>query len=267
MAKTNKSGVLFMIRRRRRRAPVSTLRASLSRRVRQKDDWGEFREFEPEEGARSFLPLAVLRGMHRYLTIKITVAVVVVLAAALLYRGGYSWGEPVLNALQYVTTAEPEWSSLIERTVPAFRNALGDWELPVIAPAEEPEGEALLPLPGRLVSGYGLRSAPAGGGEEMHYGIDLTAPPGTAVQALIGGVVRECVSGEAGDTVLLDHEDKWQTLYRGLTAVQVKVGDAVSAGQTLGSLGEPCLWDQPHLHFEQGVGDCLWVRCGESGFA
>ena len=71
--------------------------------------------------------------------IKITVAVVVVLAAALLYRGGYSWGEPVLNALQYVTTAEPEWSSLIERTVPAFRNALGDWELPVIAPAEEPE--------------------------------------------------------------------------------------------------------------------------------
>ena len=239
-----------MFRRRRRRAPVSTLRASLSRRIRQKDDWDEFKAFEPEEGGRSFLPLAVLRGMHRYLAIKITVAVVVVLLAALLYRGGYAWGEPLLNALRYVTTAEPEWNSLIERAVPAFRNAWGDWELPVLAPSGEPEEEAVLPLPGKLASGYGLRSSPDGGGEEMHYGIDLTAPPGTAVQALFGGTVRECISGEAGAAVLLDHEEKWQTLYRGLAAVKVKEGDAVAAGQVLGSLGEPRLWKEPHLHFE-----------------
>ena len=97
----------------------------LNRRIRQKDDWDEFKAFEPEEGGRSFLPLAVLRGMHRHLAIKITVAVSGG-AAGSLASGRLCLGRALLNALRYVTTAEPEWNSLIERAVPAFRNAWGD---------------------------------------------------------------------------------------------------------------------------------------------
>ena len=245
------------MKHRRRRAPVSTLRADLSRRVREKEDWDGITEPDQKHPERPFLPAAIIVRMHRYLAVKITVAVVVVLLTALLYRGDYSWSKPLIRAIHYVSSADMDLGAIYGEAVPAFRAAWKQWNLPDILPGEEQENKSdsghtadSSALPGELISNYGLRNDPLTGRAEMHYGVDLVAPIGTAVYAILEGDVRESSSGETGYTIILQHEDGWQTVYSYLDGVSLKAGDKVTAGQILGRFGEPSLWDKPHLHFE-----------------
>ncbi|MEW5785827.1 MAG: M23 family metallopeptidase [Bacillota bacterium] len=217
--------------------------------MREKDDWGVFNAPDQEREESPPLLIAVFLRMHRFLAVKLTAALIVVFLAVMLCRGDYPWGKPVLGALQYVATRDLDLEALLNQAVPAFRSVWNNLEVPEIIPAED--GAApLLPLDGELVSGYGLRTDPVSGLEMMHYGIDLAAPRGTVVQAVLAGLVTESSPGEDGHTVILDHDGGWQTLYRELAAVVLQEGEAVAAGQALGSLGEPRLWEQPHLHFE-----------------
>jgi murein DD-endopeptidase MepM/ murein hydrolase activator NlpD len=132
--------------------------------------------------------------------------------------------------------------------VPAFRLIWDNMKLP----SQEPGG-ASLPLAGNLCSGFGLREDAAAGRDQMHYGIDLAAPEGSAVRAFHSGRVEQVkAAGAAEDhyTVVISVHPGWLMIYRGLTAVAVKEGDAVETGTLLGKLGPPRLYDLPHLHLE-----------------
>ncbi len=242
------------MRRRRRRAPASTLRASLAQRMREKDEWssGVFDYDDGERTAAPFFLVALLQQMHRYLLVKIAVAVVVVLVAALLYSGNYAWGRPLLEALQFVVSWDMDLEALARQAAPAFRTVWNNWDY-TGANKEEKSDMVLLPLNGNLISGYGMRLDPRSGREQMHYGIDLGAPEGTPVLAVLDGVVlRVEVAHDSGENaaILLEHDGGWQTFYRGLGVVAVKEGDTLKAGAQLGFLGSASLWDTPHLHFE-----------------
>ena len=56
----------------------------------------------------------------------------------------------------------------------------------------------------------------------------------------------------AGNAVVIDHGNKWVTLYAHLKkgSIRVRPGDIVKAGQTLGLVGLSGLTEFPHLHFE-----------------
>lgn len=235
---------------RRRKAPVSTLRTRLGERIRdrERDSWDRSGEYNPERPAEPFFLAALFQRMHRYLIIKITVAVVVVFVASLLHRGGYAWGRPLIDGLQFVTSWDMDLSA-VPGAIPAFRATWEEWELPFLDPAGE-TGLAAAPLDGKLKSGFGLCSVPARQQEQMHYGIDLAAPEAAPVRAVLEGRVREILVQEGVATVVLDHHASWQTLYRGLARVEVKEGDTVTQGGLLGTLGTPTLYEQSHLHFE-----------------
>lgn len=235
--------------RRRRRQPVSTLRTRLGERVRDRYDYREFPEFE-DKSRRPFFLLGLFRQMHSHLMVKITVAVVVVFLAGLFSSRGFTWARPVVEGLRFVTTWNVDMGGMLDRAIPAFKTAWENGELPrfgVDAPAPAP---GMTPVEGVLRSGFGPRRHPASGMEQMHYGIDLVAPAGSPVRAVMGGRVAE-ISGESSIiAVLLEHDGGWQTLYRGLATVEAAEGEWVDAGQELGSLGEATLWEKPHLHFE-----------------
>ena len=118
-----------------------------------------------------------------------------------------------------------------------------------------PDFALCFPLPGhfaRKTSGYGWRTDPMGGlGDDFHIGNDLAAAQGTAVLAAADGVVRTAGSHKSyGNYVRILHADGDETLYAHMQYLFVRAGERVTAGQTLGTVGQTGNATGPHLHFE-----------------
>lgn len=120
-------------------------------------------------------------------------------------------------------------------------------------PVVEP-GAMLAPVEGDLLRSFGFQFSDLYGDYRLHAGIDLGAPKGTPVNAVLDGRVEAV---EYSDLfryrITLDHGDGWQTRYSHVDQVQVRKGQRVAAGETLALVGEPGLEEQlddTHLHFE-----------------
>lgn len=86
-----------------------------------------------------------------------------------------------------------------------------------------------------------------------HRGVDYAAATGTPIRATGDGrVVHAGRKGGYGNTVVLKHGQKYQTLYAHMSrfAKGLKVGDNVSQGQVIGYVGTTGLSTGPHLHYE-----------------
>ena len=129
-------------------------------------------------------------------------------------------------------------------------------EVPALPPAgpAEPEEEAEArprtapfrwPVRGVLYSRYGVRQG------QRHDGIDIAAPEGTSIGAAAAGLV--IYAGEQtgyGWIVILKHASGLLTLYAHASAVLVKQGEHVEAGQSVARVGKSGRTTGPHLHFE-----------------
>lgn len=104
---------------------------------------------------------------------------------------------------------------------------------------------------GRLSSNYGYRTHPISGRRIFHNGIDLAAPTGTAVYAYADGKVTSVSQDNTlGKYITIDHGGGLKTRYLHLSAYKVSVGDKVTAGQRIGSVGNTGYSTGSHLHFE-----------------
>ncbi|WP_312935563.1 peptidoglycan DD-metalloendopeptidase family protein [Pseudomonas sp.] len=86
-----------------------------------------------------------------------------------------------------------------------------------------------------------------------HKGVDYAAPRGTPIKAAGDGkVVLAGRRGGYGNTVILAHGNKYQTLYGHMQgfAKGVKTGGSVKQGQVIGYIGTTGLSTGPHLHYE-----------------
>lgn len=80
----------------------------------------------------------------------------------------------------------------------------------------------------------------------LHLGLDYNAKAGSEVKASCGGkVVSVLERGGYGLTVEIDHGNGFLTRYALLESASVNVGDTVSQGDTIGSVG-----NEKTLHFE-----------------
>jgi lipoprotein NlpD len=101
------------------------------------------------------------------------------------------------------------------------------------------------PVQGVLYSRFGVRQG------QRHDGIDIAAPEGTTVGAAAAGAV--VYAGEQsgyGSIVILRHDDGLLTLYAHASAILVRHGDRVEAGQPIARVGRSGRTSGPHLHFE-----------------
>ena len=113
-------------------------------------------------------------------------------------------------------------------------------------------GDFLWPVPG-----YGTVSQ--GYDATKHTGIDISAEQGIAVIAAADGTVSQVQTWDSstttgdqsyGNMVQITHADERTTLYAHLSKVLVSSGDSVSAGETIGYVGNTGNADGAHLHFE-----------------
>lgn len=104
----------------------------------------------------------------------------------------------------------------------------------------------------RLLSGFGRRIHPVYKVPKMHYGIDFTAPTGTAIQATGDGVVVRVENKRTGygKNVVIDHGYGYKTLYAHMSRVDVKKGQKVTRGQQIGKVGSTGTSTAPHCHYE-----------------
>jgi murein DD-endopeptidase MepM/ murein hydrolase activator NlpD len=101
---------------------------------------------------------------------------------------------------------------------------------------------------GTITSLFGKRFHPISGTYVFSDHIDIAGDEGTSVYAALAGTVSEAgYDAEQGNYVRLFHVDGIETVYRHLDELLVSDGDAVFAGDTLGTVGStgkvtgPCL--------------------------
>lgn len=107
------------------------------------------------------------------------------------------------------------------------------------------------PVKARLSSVYGSRRILNGEPRQPHYGIDIAAPTGTPVVATAGGVVQMADPDlyYTGGTLIIDHGAGVTSTYLHLSRLDVKAGEVVRQGQTVGAVGASGRVTGPHLCF------------------
>ena len=84
----------------------------------------------------------------------------------------------------------------------------------------------------------------------MHNGVDMAAPSGSPILAAADGtVIAASYSGSMGNYIMIDHGSDIITIYMHASSLGVSVGQEVSAGDRIGSVGSTGRSTGPHLHF------------------
>ena len=110
---------------------------------------------------------------------------------------------------------------------------------------------AMMPVAGRMTSGFGLRRHPVLGYARMHKGIDIAAPSGAPIRAPMDGTVQMAGwAGGYGKFVKLAHSGGMATGFGHMSRIAVASGARVTRGQIIGYVGSTGMSTGPHLHYE-----------------
>jgi murein DD-endopeptidase MepM/ murein hydrolase activator NlpD len=119
-------------------------------------------------------------------------------------------------------------------TFAALRQPLPRSPIALSAPSTAPLGD-----------GFGPR------GRRFHVGLDFLAPAGEAVAAAENGRVVFAARHDGwGKLIVLAHGSGVRTFYAHLSRIDVRLGQRVAGGSTVGLVGATGRATGPHLHFE-----------------
>lgn len=125
----------------------------------------------------------------------------------------------------------------------------------VFDPARSFDGAMGLPAAATITSPFGSVRAYNGGETRTHTGTDFAGVPGTPILAPAAGeVVLADTLNVRGVSTVIDHGWGVYTGYWHQTDRYVSIGDRITPGQVIGTIGSSGRVSGPHLHWE------LWVN-------
>ncbi len=108
-----------------------------------------------------------------------------------------------------------------------------------------------IPIEGKINSDFGYRNDPFKRRAGFHSGIDIDANYGQKVVATADGVVTKASwHSSYGKTVVIKHEDSYETLFGHLSKITVKEGESIKVGDVIGKAGSTGRSTGTHLHYE-----------------
>jgi murein DD-endopeptidase MepM/ murein hydrolase activator NlpD len=118
-----------------------------------------------------------------------------------------------------------------------------------VTPEREWAGSFRPPVKAQISDVFGTSRTFNGKVQSVHQGLDYAVPEGTPVAAINAGTVllAQPLFFE-GNCVVLDHGQGLLTLYMHLSKIEVKEGEHVATGQTIGMSGGTGRATGPHLH-------------------
>jgi murein DD-endopeptidase MepM/ murein hydrolase activator NlpD len=118
-----------------------------------------------------------------------------------------------------------------------------------VTPEQEWAGNFHPPVKAQISDVFGTSRTFNGKVQSVHQGLDYAVPEGTPVAAVNAGTVllARPLFFE-GNCVVLDHGQGLLTLYMHLSKIEVKEGDHLTTGQTVGVSGGTGRATGPHLH-------------------
>lgn len=110
---------------------------------------------------------------------------------------------------------------------------------------------SIWPTNGWVTSGFGFRTNPFTGLNQMHEGIDISNRTGTSVIAPADGIVSDIGNDHAhGKIIIISHGFGMTTRYSHLSKTVVRVGQRVKRGEKIAEMGTTGATTGPHLHYE-----------------
>lgn len=104
---------------------------------------------------------------------------------------------------------------------------------------------------GYISSYFGGRADPFDGHQATHKGVDIAGKRGSEVVAVASGVVtRAGTASGYGNLVEINHGSGYHTRYGHNETLLVSVGDTVTRGQPIATMGSSGRSTGPHVHFE-----------------
>jgi len=99
---------------------------------------------------------------------------------------------------------------------------------------------------------YGNRIHPIYKVEKIHEGIDLISKEGTPIISTADGTIESVKNSNKGygNMIVIKHNDIYTTRYAHLKDINVKKGEQVKKGQTIGTVGNTGTSTRAHLHYE-----------------
>lgn len=179
-----------------------------------------------------------------------------VVAALQVIAGGYGYQNITIDNSELLAPAvEDEEVNLLARVTSPF-TLEKHWKQSLGLPAAAPMNAV-----------YGiLRSYNGSPYNRYHSGVDFAGATGTSVLAAADGqVVLADTLHIRGKTIVIDHGWGLYTLYAHQNSMLVSVGEMVTLGQTIGTIGSTGRSTGPHLHWEVwlhgvNVNPMQWVR-------
>ena len=195
--------------------------------------------------------------------------IALVLCAAAIGVTGYLYyrnTEQVQPVLQEPEQQATLAAAVTEEDLPAVATqpALSDIPEPQAPAAVQKEPmKTAAPVAGETVNGYAMECLSYNQTTRdwrVHNGVDIAAEAGTEVLAAADGEIYTIYNDDImGTTVVIRHDGGYTTQYASLAEeVQVAVGDRVSLGQVIGTVGETALVETamgPHVHFSVLLND------------
>lgn len=167
---------------------------------------------------------------------------------------------------EYITLLADR-SGLLDPTVETNEQNLVAGIMSTFNPIRAFSGTMGLPAAATVISRFGTRRAYNGGAfDRFHAGTDFAGAPGTPILAAAPGrVVLADTLNVRGNATIIDHGWGVFTGYWHQSQIYVQLGDEVSAGQVIGTIGATGRVTGAHLHWELWVGGApvdpmQWVR-------
>ncbi|MCM1522652.1 MAG: peptidoglycan DD-metalloendopeptidase family protein [Muribaculaceae bacterium] len=130
------------------------------------------------------------------------------------------------------------------------------------------KGKLLFPVSGsyKIVRGFGRQPHPTLKHVMVdNSGIDIETRRGSSARAIFAGTVSAIIQQPGYGWIVMLRHGSYLSVYAGLTAANVKKGQQVKAGQTLGVIAPDPLRDVAMLHFEvrnerTKLNPTVWVK-------